>query len=234
MRRRDFITLLGGAAAAWPRAARAQQAGKVARVGVLGASVENPTNGPGITIFLSELRKLGFTEGHNLVVEYKQTDEGTPKAFAAANELGAAKAEVIVASGTEITLQAAWLAADDESQVRQYGAQYIAVRSIVDRAADVRRTSTSSVYRTPGVPRRSSSPLGIDSTRQARAAVRAGSFMSCRSIEPDCCARDVSGHVAATPPRRVMNCRRFTFNRLRRIYACRASRICLATSVSSR
>jgi putative ABC transport system substrate-binding protein len=105
MIRREFITLLCGAAAG--PAARAQQAGKVARVGVLGASVDNPTNESGITIFLSELRKLGFTEGHNLVVDYQQTDEGTAKAFAAANELGAAKVEVIVASGTEITLQAA-------------------------------------------------------------------------------------------------------------------------------
>ena len=49
-------------------------------------------------------------------------------------------------------------------------AQYIAVRSMVDWAAAVRRTSTSSVYCTSGVPRRSSRPLGIDSTRYARAA----------------------------------------------------------------
>src|SRR5579863_5333089 len=52
-------------------------------------------------------------------------------------------------------------------------AQYMAVRSMVDCAADVRRTSTSSVYSTPGVPRRSSRPLGIDSTRQALAGVGA-------------------------------------------------------------
>jgi putative tryptophan/tyrosine transport system substrate-binding protein len=107
MRRREFITLLGGAVAAWPLVSRAQQTGKVARVGVLGANVDNPTNGPGVKIFLSELRKLGFTGGKNLVVEYRQIDEETAKTFAAANELGAAKAEVIVTSGTEIALQAA-------------------------------------------------------------------------------------------------------------------------------
>jgi putative ABC transport system substrate-binding protein len=107
MRRRQFITLLGGAAATWPLAARTQPTGKVARVGFLGASLDNPVAGPGYKNFLSELQKLGFTEGHNLVVEYRRMDEGTPKAFAAANELGAAKVEVLVADGPEISLQAA-------------------------------------------------------------------------------------------------------------------------------
>jgi putative ABC transport system substrate-binding protein len=107
MRRRAFITLLGGAAAAWPLAARAQQAGKLARVGVLGSNLDGPITGAGYKIFLSELRKLGFTEGQNLVVEYRRNDEGTPKAFAGANELAAAKVEVLVASGAEIALQAA-------------------------------------------------------------------------------------------------------------------------------
>jgi putative ABC transport system substrate-binding protein len=107
MRRREFITLLGGAAAAWPLAARAQQAGKVARVGFLGNDLDGPISGPGYKIFLAELRKLGFTEGQNLVVEYRRVDEGMPKAFAAANELGAAKVEVLVANGAEIALQAA-------------------------------------------------------------------------------------------------------------------------------
>jgi putative ABC transport system substrate-binding protein len=105
--RRDFITLLGGAAAAWPRAARAQQAGRIARVGVLGPDLNNSVTGPGYQVFLSELRKLGFTEGQNLVVEYRRTDEGLPKAFTGANEMVAAKADVLVANGPEIALQAA-------------------------------------------------------------------------------------------------------------------------------
>jgi putative ABC transport system substrate-binding protein len=112
MRRRDFITLLGGGAATWPLAARAQQqAGKVARVGVLGSGASLFDNrfagGPGFKTFLSELRKLGFTEGQNLVIEYRRIDEGIPKAFTAANELGAAKVDVIVVNGLEIALQAA-------------------------------------------------------------------------------------------------------------------------------
>jgi putative tryptophan/tyrosine transport system substrate-binding protein len=107
VKRREFITLLGGAAAAWPLAARAQQAGKIARVGVLCPDLSNPVTGPSYQILLSELRKLGFTEGHNLVVEHRRIDEGLEKAFIGANELVAAKADVLVADGPEIALQAA-------------------------------------------------------------------------------------------------------------------------------
>jgi putative ABC transport system substrate-binding protein len=107
MRRREFITLLGGAAFAWPLAARAQQAGRMARVGVLGPNLTNSVTGPGYQVFLSELRKLGFTEDQNLVVEYRCTDEELSKAFTGANELVAAKADVLVANGPEISLQVA-------------------------------------------------------------------------------------------------------------------------------
>ena len=107
MKRRAFITLLGGAAVAWSVAAHSQEAGRVARIGVLGPRLPNPVTGAAYQIFLSELRKLGFSEGRNLIVEYRRTDEGTPKAFTAANELVAAKADVLVASGSEISLQAA-------------------------------------------------------------------------------------------------------------------------------
>jgi putative tryptophan/tyrosine transport system substrate-binding protein len=107
MRRREFITLLGCAAAAWPLAARAQQADRVRRVGILGPGPDNPVSGPAYPVFISELRKLGFTEGQNLVVEHRRTDEGLTKAFTGANELVAAKAEVLVANGPEIALQAA-------------------------------------------------------------------------------------------------------------------------------
>jgi putative ABC transport system substrate-binding protein len=107
MKRREFIRLLGSAAAAWPLAAHAQQAGRIARVGVLGPDLNNSVSGPGYQVFLSELRKLGFTEGQNLVLEYRRTDEGMPKAFTGANEMVAAKADVLVANGPEISLQAA-------------------------------------------------------------------------------------------------------------------------------
>jgi len=107
IRRREFIKLLGGAAAAWPVVARAQQGGKVARVGVLASDRANPITGEGLPIFLAELHKLGFTEGQNLLVEHRRVDEGVAKAFAGANELAAAKVDVLVASGAELALQAA-------------------------------------------------------------------------------------------------------------------------------
>jgi putative tryptophan/tyrosine transport system substrate-binding protein len=104
MKRREFIALIGGAG---PLVARAQQSGRIARVGVLGPDLSNPVTGPGYQVFLSEMRKLGFTEGQNLVIEYRRTDEGLPKAFTGANEMVAAKADVLVANGPEISLQAA-------------------------------------------------------------------------------------------------------------------------------
>jgi putative tryptophan/tyrosine transport system substrate-binding protein len=106
MRRREFITLLGGAAA-WPVAARAQQSGKIARLGWLAASLSNPVQALGYQVLISSLQKLGFTEGRNLAIEHRPTDEGIPKAFAGANELVAAKVDVLLADGPELALQAA-------------------------------------------------------------------------------------------------------------------------------
>src|SRR5262249_40733538 len=68
MRRRDFITLLaGGAAAAWPLGARAEQQERIRQIGVLMANVENSVLGKGhLAAFTEELSKLGWTEGRNL------------------------------------------------------------------------------------------------------------------------------------------------------------------------
>jgi putative ABC transport system substrate-binding protein len=107
MRRRDFITLVGGAALACPLAVRAQQTGKIAHVGVLASRADNPMTAQGYQVLLAELRKLGFTEGQNLVFEHRRVDEGAVKAFAGANELVAAKVDVLVVNGAEIALQAA-------------------------------------------------------------------------------------------------------------------------------
>src|SRR5262249_8193130 len=76
MRRRDFITLLGGTAATWPLAAHAQPARQVARIGFLGTEPENALFATSYPVFLTELRKLGFTEGQNLIIEHRRIDEG--------------------------------------------------------------------------------------------------------------------------------------------------------------
>ena len=69
MKRREFIGILGGAAAAVPLAAHAQQDGPVARVGVIGVPLDRPAMRVAYPFFLAELRKLGFVQGRNLLVE---------------------------------------------------------------------------------------------------------------------------------------------------------------------
>src|SRR5262245_20154822 len=67
MRRREFIKLVGGSAAVWPFAARAQQGERMRRVGVLMAVAESDSEGQAyVAIFQKELQKLGWAEGHNI------------------------------------------------------------------------------------------------------------------------------------------------------------------------
>jgi putative ABC transport system substrate-binding protein len=66
MRRRDFITLLGGAAAAWPLAARAQQADPMRRVGVLANPETDPATQARLAAFRQGLAALGWIEGRNV------------------------------------------------------------------------------------------------------------------------------------------------------------------------
>ena len=71
LRRREFITLLGGAAAAWPLAARAQQAERVRRIGVLMAvAADDPEAQARIAAFLQGLQQLGWTVGRNVRIDY--------------------------------------------------------------------------------------------------------------------------------------------------------------------
>ena len=106
MKRRTFITLLGGAAT-WPLAARAQQLSKISRIGFLGLH-GTVISDMGYAVFIDELRKLGFTEGKNLVViDYHPPDSGPNEAFAAAVEMIRSSVELIVADGVELHLKAA-------------------------------------------------------------------------------------------------------------------------------
>ena len=70
MRRREFITVVGGAAAAWPRAGRAQQPEQVRRIGVLMSHLESdPEAQAWYAAFRKELQKLGWTEGRNIRID---------------------------------------------------------------------------------------------------------------------------------------------------------------------
>src|SRR5262245_65382753 len=70
MKRRDFITLLGGAAAAWPVTARAQQAGEMRRIGALMGYAASDPEGQAYVVALQEgLQKLGWTEDRNIRID---------------------------------------------------------------------------------------------------------------------------------------------------------------------
>src|SRR5262245_60383325 len=97
MKRRAFITLLGGAAA-WPLAARAQQPGKVPTIGLLGGSTPSSTS-KSVTAFVQRLRELGWIENRTVAIEYRWA-EGRDERFAEiADEFIRLKVDVIVTSG---------------------------------------------------------------------------------------------------------------------------------------
>jgi putative tryptophan/tyrosine transport system substrate-binding protein len=105
MRRRKFITLLGGAAVAWPLAARAQQTPKVARIGVLGSTFASPWASR-IEAFRSGLRDLGYVEGENIVIEFRWAEEKYDQLPHLAAELIRLKVDVLVTYGTPGSLVA--------------------------------------------------------------------------------------------------------------------------------
>jgi len=106
--RRQFISVLSGAAFAWPLAARAQQlAGRTARIGIVRPPLDNPVVSVGYPAFLDELKKSGFSEGQNLTIEVVREDQDAQQLFAATADLVRSNVELLVVSGSEITLQAA-------------------------------------------------------------------------------------------------------------------------------
>ncbi|MGB9000236.1 MAG: ABC transporter substrate-binding protein [Pseudolabrys sp.] len=102
MKRRDFVTLLGGTAAAWPLAAFAQQPAKPPTIGFLGADAS--AFAPWAAAFVAGLRDLGWIEGRTIVIEYRWS-EGRPERYAEiAAEFVRLKVDVIVTVGTAVPL----------------------------------------------------------------------------------------------------------------------------------
>jgi putative ABC transport system substrate-binding protein len=100
MRRRRFITLLGGAAA-WPLAASAQQGANVARIGYLvTASLESPEGRAMADAFRQGLRERGYVEGQSIVIEYRSADGKIERFPELANELASLNLDLILAPNT--------------------------------------------------------------------------------------------------------------------------------------
>jgi putative ABC transport system substrate-binding protein len=95
VRRRTFITLLGGAAAAWPLAGRAQQGERMRRIGVLiNLAANDPEGHARITAFAQGLQEAGWTTGRNLRIDYRW---------------GGAGADVMAKYAAELVALATWL-----------------------------------------------------------------------------------------------------------------------------
>ncbi len=102
IKRREFIALLGGAAAGWPRAAHAQQGEGMRRIGVLrgGLAADDSDAQANIAAFLQGLQQLGWTDGRNLRIDYRWGLGNVDNIRKYAAELAALAPDVILASGT--------------------------------------------------------------------------------------------------------------------------------------
>jgi len=101
MQRREFIALLGGAAVAWPRAARAQQADRMRRVGVLESrAADDPEGQARLAVFAQGLQELGWTEGRNVRIDYRWAAANADRFRTYAAELVALAPDVILASAS--------------------------------------------------------------------------------------------------------------------------------------
>ena len=101
MRRREFLTLLSGAAAAWPLAARAQQAERMRRIGVLAGLSADDTQGQArLVAFVQGLQQLGWTDGRNVRIDFRWGGGDADRFRRYAAELIALAPDVVLASGS--------------------------------------------------------------------------------------------------------------------------------------
>jgi putative tryptophan/tyrosine transport system substrate-binding protein len=140
MNRREFVTVLGGAAAAWPLQARAQQGERVRRIGVLvGMAESDPEMQLWLASFRQGLEQLGWLEGRNVRIEYRSYIAGSDELQIRAKELLALQPDVILAEGTSTT-------AEFQRQTR----------AIPYRVRRRLRPNWLRLYREPGASRRQS------------------------------------------------------------------------------
>src|SRR5262245_969285 len=106
MRRRDFIALLGGAAAAWPIAARAQQPPTIPVIGMLHSGSPEPDAGR-MASFRQGLSATGLVEGKDFAIEFRWAEGNYERLSAMARDLVARNVSVIVAAGGVVSAPAA-------------------------------------------------------------------------------------------------------------------------------
>ena len=105
MRRREFVALLGGAVAAWPLVARAQQPGKLPTIGFLGGGTPTGQR-TWVAAFVQRLRELGWIEGRTVTIEYRWGEGRAERFTEIAAELVRRNVDVILAGGTEAAVAA--------------------------------------------------------------------------------------------------------------------------------
>jgi putative tryptophan/tyrosine transport system substrate-binding protein len=101
--RRKFLATLGGAAAAWPLAARAQQAGKLPTIGFLVSGTPS-SHSQWVAAFVRRLQELGWIEGRTVAIEYRWAEGRTERAAEIAAEFVRLKVDVIVTSATVVVI----------------------------------------------------------------------------------------------------------------------------------
>jgi ABC-type uncharacterized transport system substrate-binding protein len=104
-KRRQIITLLGGAAAAWPLAARAQQSGKAPIIGFMGSTTSSVA-AQWVASFVQRLRELGWPEGRDVVIEYRWAERRSERFAEIAAEFVRLKVDVILTHNTPTVLAA--------------------------------------------------------------------------------------------------------------------------------
>ena len=101
MRRREFITLIGGTAVSWPRAVRAQQSQRIRQIGMLISLREDDVEGQSHVALLRQgLKELGWTEGSNINIDYRWVGGDAARAKTDAAELVSQKPDLIIANST--------------------------------------------------------------------------------------------------------------------------------------
>ena len=119
MRRREFITLVGGAATGWPLAARAQQREQMRRIGVLMSAASDTDQQAGLAVFKEILHQLDWIDGRNMRIEVRWARGDPAEARRGAEELVELPADVITVTG-QLGLEVLMRVTPSADRIQQY------------------------------------------------------------------------------------------------------------------